>query len=377
MNLKQLVKPVLTVIIRLFGLLPLKKNKILFSAFSARSFSDNPKYIAEEVLSEDINADCVFVLDHYPTEKLPSGIRVVKYNTLQYLYELATSKVWVDNTRKQDFVVKRDEQIYIQTWHGALPFKKIEKDTASLLTDKYIKTAKNDSSMINYLLTSSRFGKEIFEQSFWYSGTILITGSPRLDILFKDNQNLKKKIQDRMNLSKEFKYVLYAPTFRDNKKNDIRDINFNEIIRSLSYRFGGKWKIILRLHPNVRDESVPTGKNIINASMYPDIMDLFLISEVLITDYSSTMFDFSLTGKPTFLYVPDATEYLSTRSSYFELKDLPFSVNKNMEDLNKSISEFNSYGYSADVKLFFKNLNLLEDGQASKRVTRLIKKIIM
>lgn len=376
MKLKQLIKPCLTFIIKFCWLFPIKKNKILFSAFSARSFSDNPKYIALELLKKSKDIDCVFILEDSPEEKLPSGIRMVKYNTLKYLYEIATSKVWVDNTRKQDFVRKRKGQIYIQTWHGALPFKKIEKDIVKILTPKYIKTAKNDSSMIDYLLTDSDFGKSIIEQSFWYNGKILITGSPRLDVLFKNNIELKELIQKKMNLDHNVKYLLYAPTFRDNGKTDVYNIDFDRIIRNLSLRFGGQWQVILRLHPNIRDKNISKNLHVIDASMYPDIMDLFSISDILITDYSSTMFDFSLTGKPVFLYVPDLNEYLGMRNSYFELKDLPFSKSTNEDLLEKSILKFDHNRYAGKVSNFFKRINLLEDGHASERVADLILKKI-
>lgn len=372
MKLKQVVKPILTIIIKVFGLLPLKKNKILFSAFSARSYSDNPKYIAEELLKEGVNVDCVFVLDHDLTGTVPSGIRIVKYNTLKYLYELATSKFWVDNTRKQDFIVKRKDQIYIQTWHGALPFKKIEKDISVLLTDKYIRTAKNDSEMINYLLTNSKFGEKILRQSFWYDGQILITGSPRLDVLFKDNLELKKTIQTKVHLDPKIKYALYAPTFRDNGKTDVYNIDFRRVTNVLSSKFGGDWKVIMKLHPNIREDDVIADKNVVNASMYPDIMDLFFVSEILITDYSSTMFDFSLTQKPVFLYTPDSEEYLNMRSSYFDLNHLPFSIGKDLKELENNILNFNSSTYVDNLQKFFKDLRLVEDGKASERVAKLI-----
>lgn len=376
MKLKQLVKPCLTLIIKFCWLFPIKKNKVLFSAFSARSFSDNPKYIALELLKKSKDIDCVFILENSPEEKLPNGIRMVKYNTLKYLYEIATSKVWIDNTRKQDFVRKRKGQTYIQTWHGALPFKKIEKDIVKILTPKYIKTAKNDSNMIDYLLTDSDFGKSIIEQSFWYAGKILITGSPRLDVLFKNNIELKELIQKKVNLNQNVKYVLYAPTFRDDGKTDVYNIDFDRIIKNLSLRFGGQWRVILRLHPNIRDKSISKNPHVIDASMYPDIMDLFLVSDILITDYSSTMFDFCLTGKPVFLYVPDLNEYLRMRSSYFELKDLPFSKSTNEDLLEKSVLKFNHNRYASKVSCFFKRINLLEDGHASERVADLILKEI-
>jgi len=374
--LKQCVKPFLTMIIKFFWLFPIKKNKVLFSAFSARVYGDNPKYIAEKLLEVTTSVECVFVLRQLPKESLiiPSEIKIVKYNTFRYLFELATAKVWVDNTRKQDFVVKRRGQIYIQTWHGALPLKKIERDIESHLNKRYVRAAKRDSKMMNYLLTSSQYGKELFRNCFWYDGLIKVTGSPRLDKLIGNKNGLCKSTMDELGLRPDINYVLYAPTFRDNGDTDVYNLDFDKIVAFLSKKFKGTWKVILKLHPNIRDEHINGGSNVINASLYPDIVDLFSVSKVLITDYSSSMFDFALTKKPVFLLTFDLNSFLKVRKLYFNIRDLPFPVSMNMKEFQDNIISFNNKDYESELGVFFNKLNILEDGEASERIVSIIQK---
>lgn len=377
MRIKQWIKPLLTMIIRLFGLFPIRQNKILFSAFSARFFSDNPKYIAEQVLEEGVTADCVFVLRDPEGVCLPDGIRSVKYNTLRFLYELATSRIWVDNTRKQDFIVKRKKQVYIQTWHGAIPFKKIEKDIESTLPKKYIRTAQRDSKMIDYLLTNSAFGERICSNAFWYDGKIKVTGTPRVDRLITKSTDLERDASAMLKLDPEIHYALYAPTFRDNGDTSIYKNDFERISHMLTNRFGGKWGIILKLHPNIKDLHLSLNDNVIDATDFPDIIELYSVSDVLLTDYSSAMFDFSLTGKPVFLLMEDWDSFIQNRSTYFRREELPFSIANSLEILERNINEFDRDSYVSKLNNFYGSLEILEDGLASHRVVSLMKTIIL
>ncbi|MGZ1333968.1 CDP-glycerol glycerophosphotransferase family protein, partial [Lactobacillus delbrueckii subsp. bulgaricus] len=139
-------------------------------------------------------------------------MRVVKYNTLRYLYEMATARVWVDNTRKQPHIVKRKGQFYIQTWHGGIFIKKIEKDAENVLDSEYVKTAINDSKNIDCFLTNSKWGENQIRRCFWYDGDIEITGSPRVDIIFNCSESKKKEIRNSLGINVKDHILLYAPT---------------------------------------------------------------------------------------------------------------------------------------------------------------------
>ncbi len=377
-KMKKILKFFIKFVMRFFALLPLDTKKVVFSSFSGRSYSDNPKYIAEEIVRQNLDLDCVFVLEHPEKEKLPEGIRSVKYNTIQYLYEVATAKIWVDNTRKQPHILKKANQIYIQTWHGSIAIKKIEKDAIATLDDSYVQTAIKDSKNIDYLITNGQWGEALFKRCFWYDeGKILKLGSPRVDMLFDDNYRLQKKIRDSLNVDPNKKILLYAPTFRKDKNMDVYKINYNRVVETLKSRFSGDWCVLIKLHPNIKELA---GKmmflcdDVIDVSQYSDINELYTISNVLITDYSSSIFDFAITRKPAFIFACDLEEYLTDRDTYFDVKSLPFPFAMDNDQLERNILKFDVENYHENLDEFYNKLGLVEDGHASKRVVELIKK---
>ena len=359
-----------------FGVFPIQQNKVVFSAFSARTYGDNPRFIAEEIASAGRNIDCVFVLETPSKYRLPQGIRAVKYNTINYLYEMATAKVWVDNTRKQPHIIKRKGQKYIQTWHGAIAFKMIEKDVQSALDEEYVRTAIHDSSQIDYLLTNSKWGEDMLRRCFWYDGKILRTGSARLDILFCQTQEQKQSIRERLGIPAGTRVLLYAPTFRKNKRLDVYNVDYSGLQSALETRFGGQWNIMVKLHPNISNLKCCIPDYVIDATLYPDINELYGISDALMTDYSSAILDYSVLKKPAFVYASDIEEYSQDRSTYFDIRKLPFPLAENNDQLKKMVRDFDEKTYLRDLVAFHRELDLLEDGYASKRVAELIYTII-
>ncbi len=363
----------------LMRIFPVKNNKIVFSSFSARSYSDNPKYIAEELLKMKKNLDLVVILRKDAENDVPKDIRVVKYNTLRYMYEMATAYIWVDNTRKQPQVLKRKKQYYIQTWHGSLALKKIEKDAFEKLDKEYVLTAINDSKNIDLMISNSKFSDELFRQSFWYKGDIAKYGSPRNDILFNMTEQQKNIIRNELGVKQEEYLVLYAPTFRISSDFNPLEINFDKLIDTITKKEKRKVKLLLRLHPNLSDSfnNIEGTNNIINVTRYPDVYKLMAISDVLITDYSSLMFEFPLIeNKTTFLFAPDIVQYVDERGFYFDFNNLPFPLAENLDNLCQIIDDFNYIEYKKNLQNFYNSLEVLEDGKASLRVAEHICKLI-
>ena len=370
-EIRVMFKNVVKLFYKTLWFFPVKKNKIVFSAFGARTYGDNPKYIAEKLLHEKSKYDLVFVLRNTNVE-LPKGIRKVKYQTIGFLYEMATAKIWIDNTRKETYIPKRKEQFYIQTWHAGLCLKKIEKDVEEKLAKSYVETAIEDSKKIDLLITNSDWGEEQLKRCFWYNGEILKTGSPRVDILFENNEQLKGKLKEQFKITDE-KILLYAPTFRDDKDTKVYNIDYERLTNNLHARFKNNWKILVKLHPNISSIDFKLPENVIDCSKYPDINELFTISDVMITDYSSCIFDFSNLKKPIFLYATDLEKYQEERDTYFDLNELPFPLCKNNTELENSILNFNENEYLTKLNKFHKNMGLMEDGKATQRIVSIIK----
>ncbi|MDF2869547.1 MAG: CDP-glycerol:poly(glycerophosphate) glycerophosphotransferase [Anaerocolumna sp.] len=360
----------ITALFGLFRLLPIQKNKVVIC--NVWGFGDNTKYVTEELAARQRkDLDLIFITNHPEAAGAPKGVTVYKSNSMKAIYSLATARIWLDNNRKESYIKKRKKQYYIQTWHGGIALKKIEKDYAAHLGKAYIKNAKRDSAMTDLYISNSDFCTKMYRRSFWYKGPILECGSPRNDILIKPKKGIGERLRKELGIGKDTKIALYAPTYREGKNNVAAySLEYDRLISGLTEKFGGNWIVAVRLHPLVAAQSsaLKYGRGVINASYYRDIYELMSESDILITDYSNIMFEFSLTGKPVFLYASDKREYDDGRGFYFDYSTLPYDQAENMEQLENCILEFNSTYYEDRVKEFFKGLVLYEDGLASKAV---------
>ena len=360
-----------------FRLFPIKNNCIVFENFLGKGYGDNPKYIADEILRNyKTDFNIVWLIKGTKFSDMPEQIKQVKRGTLKELYYLSTAKVWIDNFRKHYGVKKRKGQFYIQTWHGGFPLKKIEKDALSVLSKTYIKSAINDSKMIDLLLISSKKIEKIFLDAFWYNGKVLEVGSPRTDVFFK-HCNIRL-IKESMGLNPETHIILYAPTFRENNDLTAYNLSYEQILKNFIMKNGGTWKIIIRLHPNISylQKNIKYNENILNGSNFSDINKLIKLCDVLITDYSSCMFDAMFAKKRVLLYVPDVEKYMLDRGLYLKLEDLPFPKSKNMSELLDAIDSFDENDFNNRVSKFLKDIGSFETGCASKKVVEKIIEII-
>ena len=352
----------------IFKIFPIKNNRILFQNFFGKGYGDNPKYIADELISRNIdNIEMIWLVKgkYYPN--IPKQIKQVKRGSLKELYYIATSKVWVDNCRKHYGISKRKKQFYLHTWHGTIGLKKMEKDCEDILTKDYIKSAKADSKMIDLIPSGSKLFTSILKSSFWYDGEIYECGTPRCDVFF----NYKKQNRD-------YKVALYAPTFRDNKDTTIYDLDYNEIIKTLEEKTNEKWKIIIRFHPNesYMQGTINYSDKILDGSIYEDMNKLVIDSDLLITDYSSSMFDALLIEKNVVLYTPDLDLFLDSRGSYVNISDLPYPIAKDKNELINNIKNFDQNDYKSKVKKYISKVGLCEHGDASKKLVDRILEVI-
>jgi CDP-glycerol glycerophosphotransferase len=362
-------------------LFPIKKNKIVFCSNYGSGYGDNGKYIVEEIVRQKMNYDIVWILKRELIERtqLPEKIRITKYGSLKALYELATAKIWIDNSRKTIYPPKRKNQFYIQTWHSPLRLKKIEKDAESTLSREYIENAKRDSKNCDLMISGCNFSWEIYRNSFWYDGEILKLGTPRCDLFFSKNRNKKEKVIKALGLKNKAKLILYAPTFRNKVSADFYIFEYEKILEALKIKFGGEWKLLIRLHPNVASLAnlIEYNNNVINATSYDDMQELLCASDILITDYSSSMFDMAIAGKVCFLYGKDVEEYRKKeREMYFDFSELPFDFAESFQELNDAIMNFNEEEYTNKIRKFFETIGLYENGTASKQLVSKIKLII-
>lgn len=357
-----------------FWFFPINRRKILVSSYCGKGYGDNLKYIVEELLSRDIPSLKIIWLVKTKEEakSLPGKVTPCKKNSLKEFYHTATAGIWIDNCRKI-FTYKKKKQFYMQTWHG-FALKRIEKDVENHLDLCYVELAKKDSKAINVIISCSTFMENIYKKCFWYDGEVLTFGAPRNDIIIHQNKSVIRKVKEAFSLEEDTKIILYAPTFRRNHSLEPYSIDYERLIQSCEERFGGNFVVLVRLHPNITHlaNNINYNEKIINASTYPDMQELLVATDVLISDYSSLMFDYALSKKPIFLFATDIEAYKQDRNVYIELEDLPFSIATNNEDLAQNIMAFEEISYKNKVEIFYQKVGMVTQGCASKKVVDLI-----
>ena len=358
----------------LFRVCNIQKNKIVFGNINGRGFSDHPKYILQELNKSGHQYDLVWLFagDDKSSAELPENVRTVKPGSLKAAYELSTAKIWVDNAEKRLSVIKRKGQYFLETWHGFGPKNAVDNDS---IAGWRVRThLKHNAKMIDAYVSNNDLLTRIYHTDFFYPGEVLQVGFPRNDILVsKDKTTLKNKVFGKFVLPTDSHIILYAPTYRPNTDMSLYNLNYTEILTSLEKKFGGKWVFLLRLHPviaRLSAEVIKNNPNVIDASAYLDMQELLAVSEVLITDYSSCMFDFAVTKGICLLYHPDEREYENERGFCIQPTDLPFPRCQNTAGLIGLIENLDFEMYEKSVSSFFDNHNLKENGTASEKIVQ-------
>ena len=370
-------------------LFPVRKNKVVFSTFEGDGgFCCNPRYIAEELYSRNKKLKLIW-LTRKSSEDFPPYITVKKYSTLNIVYHLSTAKVWVDNYRKPFGTLKRKNQLYIQTWHASFGFKAVGLFRGSLFPPIARLVSEWDSNLIDYMVSNSAYCDRIYPKKILYNGPTIRSGSPRVDCLINQRMGLHNALCKKLLLDTEVHFLLFAPTFRGGnqkgKKNVVSEnisIDFMRLFAILQKKFGGEWKILLRLHPQlsaILDKMPFEGKNenIIDVSQFSDMSQVLGASDILITDYSSCAFDAAFAKIPVFLYADDIQKYIADRGEFmWKREEIPFSIAETNEELEKNINDYSKLNYEKRIDCFMAEHEVLEDGHASERIFNFIENIL-
>lgn len=362
-----------------FNIFKIKNNRIMCVAFHGNSYTCSPKYISEYLINkynEDFEIIWAFKEKEKFADLLPDKIKSVKYKSIKYIYYALTSKVRINNAEEWIVIPKRQGQLLINTWHGGGLYKKVGLDS------KYVKEKLNGNDYYGntdlFLASCGAAEEEMYYKSFNYKGKVLKSGLPRNDIFFTKNPSLEAKVRSKLKIDKETKIVLYAPTFREESNKEFNSLNGKNLLDALEKRFGGKWKILYRSHLGTSagigiDRFKEALEDYMDVSSYADMQELLYISDVLITDYSSSIWDFSFKKKPCFLYVPDLESYITEeRNFYFDIYTWGFPVCKSNEDITNSIFKYDEEDYINKMEKHHKDLRSYENGNATEQVCNYI-----
>jgi len=350
------------------GLLPIKKGTVLFDAFNGKIIGDSPLDIFLELKKS--RPELTFLWTVSGSSKAPAGSVGLKFESKAWFQALATSEFLVANSALPWYFKKVEGQTYLQTWHGT-PLKRLVKDLpAGELTKNYLDLMDREAAAWDYLISPNPFCSEVLPRAFGYAGKVLETGYPRNDRLSTHTDADRQEIRTRLGVTDSKTILaLYAPTWRDNQRTvtgSWESVSYLE--PDLVYPEG--IRVMFRGHTNTAP-SKNTG-SAINVTSYPDITELYIAADVLITDYSSVMFDFSVTGKPMIFLAPDLERYRAERGFYFDFEaEAPGPIVKTADEVLETLRKLpeTAKSFQSAYKLWQQKFNSMEDGLASKRVT--------
>lgn len=366
---------------------PIESKKIFFTNVLS-GYGCNPRYVLEEMLRRKEGWDIVWMVDKYVLDYLhdiPSGVRLVMWGTEEALKECVTAHIWISNGWQLRFrrlgIHKRKGQTYIQLWHGSLGLKKLdwEKAHPGRLNQHHLRQELRE---IDYLITNSSWEDERFKEAFGPLPTILRFGHPRNDIFFKQvGEKLRCKVYERLNISIEKKTILYAPTYREDGSQSVPTMEqIAQLRHALTKRFGGEWLMLARWHPAHQEwkryDFLPDAPEVINVGNYPNMQELLIAADAVLTDYSSCILDYLFTKRPGFLYAPDFRRYSKMRGCYYPLDEAPFPLAITWEKLLDSVLCYDPAAHSERIDLFLKKMGCVDDGKASARIVDLVEDLV-
>lgn len=366
------------------------EKTILFISFHGRGYNCNPKYLHKYLLTNEKYKDYKFIWAVKKGKgKDISGAEVIRYNSVKYFYYLAKSKYWIVNCKLPRHILKKDDQVYLQTWHGT-PLKRLAHDIeigddakfyrTSISKKEMTETYDIDVKRYDYLISPNKFSTEKFQSAFHIErNRIIETGYPRNDYLTNISDLEIKNLKEKYKIPEDKKVILYAPTWRDNSFN-VKGYTFKLEVDFARWKevLGEEYVVIFKPHYLITNKFDNEG---LEEFLYTiredkDINELYVISDILVTDYSSVFFDYAILHRPILFYMYDLKEYEEeVRGFYLDInKDLPGNIFTKEEELLKEISNIENYKKNTSKLLddFNNTYNYLQDGHASDRVIKIL-----
>ncbi|GGK01606.1 CDP-glycerol:poly(glycerophosphate) glycerophosphotransferase [Lentibacillus kapialis] len=368
----------------LLGKLPVKKNTIMFESFLGKQFSDSPRAIYEYLIENYPEYQMYWSADRRHTKFFEDkNVNYVRRFSIRWLILMSRAEFWVSNSRLPLWIPKPKHTTYLQTWHGT-PLKRLAVDMDEVHMPgtnsvKYKRNFVKATSRWDYLVSPNAYSTEIFKRAFQFQGEMVESGYPRNDFLINDNnEQTIRSIKERIDLPTDKKVILYAPTWRDNQfygKGKYR-FQLEMDLAKMQKHLGDDYIILLRMHYLVAEQlDVDDFQGFVfDVSFHEDIRELYLISDMLITDYSSVFFDYANLKRPMLFFVYDIEEYRDNlRGFYFDFEaKAPGPLVQTTDEILDVIQEIDQNGFkpSETTQNFYKRFCYLEDGQASERVAK-------
>lgn len=359
--------------------LPVKENVVLFETFMAKNYSDSPKYIYEALQKMYPGKyECVWAING--KHDIPYGAKTVKRFSFQYAYYCAVSKYLVFNVRQPLWFRKREEQVFLETWHGT-PLKRLvfDQEEVTSASPKYKEQFYKQRKEWDYLVSANPFSSKTFRSCFLYEGKMLEYGYPRNDILYApDKEEKVRALKEKLKIPQDKKTILYAPTWRDDEHYGKGEYKFTLALdlQKMKTMLSSEYVLLLRTHHYIADRIDTTGLEgfAYNLSTYDDISEIYLITDICITDYSSVFFDFANLKRPILFYTYDIEKYKNQlRGFYIDMKtEVPGPLLYTSEEVIDAILHIDTIEkrYHTRYEAFYDRFCCFDDGHASENIVK-------
>ena len=333
---------------------------VLFESWHGE-YSDNPRAISEALRERDGSIRQIWANE---------GSKY-RPNSRAYLEALGQAAKVITNLHMPGYYRKKEETQYVQTWHGT-PLKLIGFDIERFHfegKERYVRNLTDDVSKWDTLIAQNRFSAEIFRRAFRFEGEILETGYPRNDVLSSPDRNeIRQKVRNQLGIPRDCRAILYAPTWRE-KGGFSLELDLARLTKEL----GDDWRLMFRAHRiDAEAAEALAHQGVIDVTGYPEVAELYLAADLLVTDYSSVMFDFAVTGKPMAFYTYDLEEYRDeVRGFYFDFEsEAPGPLASTFSDLYEQLRDPEALAreHAGAYRRFAQRFCYLDDGRASERV---------
>lgn len=377
---------------------------LIFESNLGRNYSGNPRAIYEEMLRRgwDKEMQICWLFTEPEKQSVPGSVTLLQRESLPALMKMQRASIWVTDTRQPTYIVKNPSTYYMMTWHGT-PLKKLALDLYDYIEavkqggvcaaegqdkqqteyadlkkdlDKQRKQWLQDSGQWDCLLAQNETAAELFRGCFWYQGEILCKGYPRNDKLVQDakagsNAGAVKNEAERK------RTVLYAPTWREYESNGLCDSRFEPPIdfdRLYEILKAENTELIIKYHYYVKEKPDFTKYGGVIRDSEKDIAQLYPLCDMMITDYSSTMFDYAVLKRPMVFFAYDVERYETENGFYFDYEKLvPGPVVRTQEELfNVLKCDFDFAAYAEKQEAFYERFAAADNGEAAAEAVNLL-----
>lgn len=383
MQIKMVIGCLMKILLLPFRFCKVRDNRIIFNSLTGGNYIEytcNPKYIYECLQRKDEDKyEIIWAFAHPEKYKFleQQGVQLVKHFTWQTFYYLMTSKVVVTSGSYVPWISFRPNQTVIHTWHGGGAYKRLDNGSEDIKKMVKRRNAIAGSHVTLFVTSSKEFTRYVIRGAFAYQGEILQVGMPRNDFLVRGETGFaERKVREYYGIEEGTRILLYAPTYREN--GTYERLNLQKVLKHLEQSKKEKWVCLERSHRYEAEEQFAiddkTGEIKI-ASDYQEMQELLAASDVLITDYSSSIWDYSFLNRPCFLYVPDLVEYRRKRGFYVDIDEWQIPYAQNEKELLRQLEQIWKINWKERMETHHRKLGCQETGQAAECVVKYIEKI--